>query len=61
MEISNDFKYAYLTIEEFCKFKKLSKRTFYRRWNNKKITLVKFKAKNKKMIKLAMDDFLPNK
>lgn len=56
MIFSDDLKYVYLSIEEYCNLKGISKRTFYRRYN-KKLESIKINGKNRK-IKITISDFV---
>ncbi|EAI5623429.1 helix-turn-helix domain-containing protein [Campylobacter upsaliensis] len=56
MIFSDDLKYVYLSIEEYCNLKGISKRTFYRR-HNKKLESIKINGKNRK-IKITISDFV---
>lgn len=56
MIFSDDLKYVYLSIEEYCNLKGISKRTFYRH-HNKKLESIKINGKNRK-IKITISDFV---
>ncbi|MCR2054858.1 hypothetical protein CHLV4139_05010 [Campylobacter helveticus] len=56
MTFSDDMKYMYLSIDEYCELKKLSRRTFFRHYN-KKLESIKIKGERKK-IKIKTTDFV---
>lgn len=57
MEFSSDLKYVYLSIQEFCELKKISRCTFYRLYS-KKLHLLKAWGKNQKKIRIERELFL---